>query len=448
MDTRPAVDCSNDDLLVSWKDISTYLKCSVRKAQRLEPRELPVKRIEGTKSVWASKSEIDRWLISQAEKAKGLQTQFAPIAAAGAGNSSCAEAITVDQEEGRLAARVSGIGALLPPRWLRLLIGISIGVTVGSAVASAYGLTVVLFGMTSAFLILTYPSLRDSRYTRGMVGFFMIAGMSYCSSATTLPDLIGSVINMTTLKPAFAYPFMAGLRFIPIPGLVSIFLVVCRANKGFAQNPRFRAAYLFLGWLFLFAAAAGGLIASGAYRIWLAGLPIRWTLLAGEVFVFGLNAGLFVLGYRFFNSTSITNYHEFLKWCGKAYLLIALTAAIVGSHWNEINKHQLDRRMPNAYRVQSTNVEGDLRNWLQQHSREAGPDLMSLSLDPEFLRALKTQAFYKYDFDEAFQVSGNAVIFGYRDGRDSLHRPPAFVLIRFPASLAAVLRFELVGRSF
>src|SRR5438093_13024987 len=66
----------NDDLLVSWKDIAAYLKCSVRKAQRLERRELPVKRIAGTKSVWASKAEIDRWFASEAEKTKSLQTQF------------------------------------------------------------------------------------------------------------------------------------------------------------------------------------------------------------------------------------------------------------------------------------------------------------------------------------------------------------------------------------
>ena len=72
MDTRLRVDCSNDDLLVSWKDIAAYLKCSVRKAQRLERRELPVNRIEGTKSVWASKSEIDRWLIIAGEKMRLL----------------------------------------------------------------------------------------------------------------------------------------------------------------------------------------------------------------------------------------------------------------------------------------------------------------------------------------------------------------------------------------
>src|SRR5881296_3770623 len=77
VDTIPRCDNPADDLLVGWKDIASYLKCSVRKAQRLERQELPVNRITGTKSVWASKSQIDRWLRSQAERAKRSQTQFA-----------------------------------------------------------------------------------------------------------------------------------------------------------------------------------------------------------------------------------------------------------------------------------------------------------------------------------------------------------------------------------
>src|SRR5438093_9137403 len=76
--TPPQNNRPNDDLLVSWKDIAGYLKCSVRKAQRLETRELPVNRISGTKSVWASKAEIDRWLSLQSEKTK---TQSAPRSA-------------------------------------------------------------------------------------------------------------------------------------------------------------------------------------------------------------------------------------------------------------------------------------------------------------------------------------------------------------------------------
>jgi len=445
VDTRLRVDCSNDDLLVSWKDIAAYLKCSVRKAQRLERRELPVNRIEGTKSVWASKSEIDRWLISQAEKTKGLQTQFATITASDSAGSGCAEAVTVEQtDEGRLAARISGIAELFSRGWLRLLFGISVGLTVGAAMVSAYGLTIVFFGIAAVFLMLTYRSLRNTSYTRGMVAFFMIAGMSYCASATTLPDVVGSVVNMTALKPALAYPLVTGLRFIPILVLISIFLVVLRNNRGFAHSWRSRAAYLFFGAFFLFGTAGVALTASGAYRLVQASLSIRWTLLAGESFIFGVNLGLFVLGYRFFNTTSIKNYHQFLKSCGTGYLLIALTAAIVGRHWNEINQHHLDTRMPHAYRVQNTDAEKDLRDWLERHSTEAGPDLVSLRSNLEFLHALRTQEFYRHDFDEAFQVSRRAVIFGYKAGRDSLDKRPIFVLIRFPAALAAVLRFELV----
>src|SRR5438034_3701522 len=74
VDTISRCDNPADDLLVGWKDIASFLKCSVRKAQRLERQELPVNRIAGTKSVWASKYEIDRWLTLQAEKTKSLQT--------------------------------------------------------------------------------------------------------------------------------------------------------------------------------------------------------------------------------------------------------------------------------------------------------------------------------------------------------------------------------------
>src|SRR5438552_9923885 len=96
VDTISRCDNRADDLLVGWKDIAAYLKCSVRKAQRLERRELPVNRIEGTKSVWASKSEIDRWLISRAERTKGLQTQFATMTASDTTGSRCSEAVTVE----------------------------------------------------------------------------------------------------------------------------------------------------------------------------------------------------------------------------------------------------------------------------------------------------------------------------------------------------------------
>jgi hypothetical protein len=192
--------------------------------------------------------------------------------------------------------------------------------------------------------------------------------------------------------------------------------------------------------LLLLVVSIAGLSTSGVYRIWQAGLPIRGTLLAGESFVLGVNIALFVFGYRFFNRTSMKNYHQLVSWSGMAYLLIALTAAIVNRHWNEINKYYLDVTYPQAYRVQNNNVAEAFRRWLQDHTPEAGTDLVAFFNDPESLDVLQTQQFYKQDFDDAFRA---AVILGYKSERDSRRKErPTFVRIRFPASLAAALRFQ------
>jgi len=58
------------------------------------------------------------------------------------------------------------------------------------------------------------------------------------ASATTLPDVIDSVVNMRTLRPALAYPFVTGLRFIPIPVLISMLLV---ASPVLVYNCRWRS---------------------------------------------------------------------------------------------------------------------------------------------------------------------------------------------------------------
>jgi hypothetical protein len=178
------------------------------------------------------------------------------------------------------------------------------------------------------------------------------------------------------------------------------------------------------------------------HRIWQSGLPIRWTFLAGEIFVFAVNVQLLLLGYRFFNTMSITGYDRFFKRCGTGLLLIALTAAILGRHWNETVMHHLDVRMPNAYRLESTDPSKDIQNWLEHRTTEAGPDLRSLANNPEFLQALRTQEFYKYDFDKAFQVPKKAVILGYKSTARLVDKRAIFVLMRFPADLAALLRFR------
>src|SRR5262249_51456498 len=151
VNTKPQSNSLNDDLLVSWKDIAAYLKCSVRKAQRLEQQELPVNRISGTKSVWASKLEIDRWLITQAQKTKGLQTELATVTAAARIDAGAPEAAAFQQADNQ-GAGTSAITAFIFRASLWLL-GISLGFTIGAAMVSAYGLTIVFFGITAALVV-------------------------------------------------------------------------------------------------------------------------------------------------------------------------------------------------------------------------------------------------------------------------------------------------------
>jgi hypothetical protein len=131
--------------------------------------------------------------------------------------------------------------------------------------------------------------------------------------------------------------------------------------------------------------------------------------------------------------------------CGIACVLIALTAAINSRHWTEIRHSSLDILHPAIYKVGNTNAANDLRTWLKNHDSEAGEDLVGLSSDPVFLYALENKPFYKRSFDEVLQGSHRAVIFGFRDIPNSSLRQPRFLLIRFPAELATILRFQRVN---
>jgi len=55
-----------DERLESWKEIAAYIKKDVKTAQRWEKKGLPVYRHDQTGSVYAYKSELDRWLKNPA----------------------------------------------------------------------------------------------------------------------------------------------------------------------------------------------------------------------------------------------------------------------------------------------------------------------------------------------------------------------------------------------
>ncbi len=90
-------------------------------------------RIPGAKSIRAWKAQIERWLTVQAETARHTQPN-----------------VTTPPQKG-IAGRA--------PLWL---LGVSIGLTVVAAIRSAYGLTIVFFGIAAVFAVLVYQSFRDS----------------------------------------------------------------------------------------------------------------------------------------------------------------------------------------------------------------------------------------------------------------------------------------------
>src|SRR5207237_10199951 len=106
-----------------------------------------------------------------------------------------------------------------------------------------------------------------------------------------------------------------------LPLLISAFWAALGTGllAGFSHSPRLRACYVFAGATLIVSAATAGLSLSGIHRIWTSGLPIRSTLLLGEFFVLGVNAVLFVFGYRFLNTKSIGTYRPLFSWCGIVY---------------------------------------------------------------------------------------------------------------------------------
>lgn len=411
--------CSRDNRLVGWKEIAAHMKCSVRKVQRLEHAGLPVNRIPGAKSVWASRSDVDSWLTVQAEISKQ-------------------QAKTQPKEE------------TAPPRLSSIAIAVQLSITavlllltVRAWIASAYGLTTLLFSLTASIIVMSYRYIPNRRWARAPLGAFLIAGMAYVTTATSLPGIVESIANMETLRPALAYPVVAGLRFIPGAITICLFWILTgfRNDSTGAQKPTVARAFAGIGFALLCTATTTGLLAFVTNPIWQSHLSIRWTLLAGELSILALNAGLLWLGYRFLIGPQ-GELRQFSARCGTVCLLIALIAATMSRHWNDINRRYLDVRQPPEYRVGNPNALADLHDWLQRHPSQVGPDLMTLPNDPEFIEAVRNGQFYRVRFDEPFQFSSKAVVLGYRAAQTMHEQRDGFRLVRFPTELANTLRLK------
>lgn len=167
-------------------------------------------------------------------------------------------------------------------------------------------------------------------------------------------------------------------------------------------------------------------------------------LTIGYLVVLGLNIAVWLVAHRAFGRVEIPSFRILAMGCIIAYLPLGLAGFVVDQEYNTINLHYLKVRRPEAYRAANPGAIEDFRRNPKELAIEIGSDLRNLLNDPSFERALRTQPFYKQDFDEMFQFGARSVMFGFEVSGDSPGSHSRFKIIRFPEAMAAALRFETV----
>jgi DNA-binding winged helix-turn-helix (wHTH) protein len=321
-----------------------------------------------------------------------------------------------------------------------------VAVTVRAMIAGAYWQAIgALFVLVLYVIVFSAQFEMRSALSRTAMATLVIGAMAYTASASTMPYVVSTVVNATTLKPSLLYPLVTGLKFIPLYVLVFGFWVfLALANDtGFSSNATARWAYVAsgIGFLAATAVALGG--PSGDYRIWHAGLPGYWTFVLGYSAILVVNIAVWAAGYWCFREGAILHYRRLFLFCGLAYLPLTMVAAMVDQQYNEINRYYLDQRRPVPYVAENPDLVKQMAENIPSAWRdEVGEDLAGLLKDPRFLLALKNQPFYKQNFDEPFQMGAPAVMFGYKENVTGASGTSPFRIVRFPLQLAQAIRFR------
>jgi hypothetical protein len=423
--------------LEGWKEIAVYVKRGIRTVQRWEARGFPVRRHPASGAVYALISEIDAWVNSVKDRPANSDQERERLPVS---NGSSEVQVPVIEA----IAPVLGVG--VQPWVLFLIASVLAGVLAAAIAKPAYGLAIFFFWVGAILLMLGYVRMADTLVARAIVAVYLTAAMSYTASASTLPDVLDRVINLTTLPPSIPYSFAIGLKFIPLFILVFIYWVLGAHGGGTASwsNVWLDRAYMLTGALFLLATVVCLSVISADLRIWKAGLVGGWILCVTYTVIFSANLAVWIFARRVFKSKPLASSRRIPLFCTIAYLPVALAAFFMDSEYNRVNTYYLDVRWPEAYVAANPDAvkEFDLREHL---GTKVGQDLRHLLIDSDFSQALRNGTFYKQHFDEPFQLGSRAVIFAFRPGTRSDRGRRPFVSIRFPKELADALRFESIG---
>lgn len=318
---------------------------------------------------------------------------------------------------------------------LMIALFVSLGFFVPLTMEGSFAPATIVLAVSAIAVILILGMVPNSVPVRAASALFMLGAMAYFPSAWTLGEFGGIVINMDVLPPAPVYPFITGIKFIPV------FVLICgywvglgfRDDAGFETESVLAKTYLLLGCFFLIAWVLAGWT-TGDYNIWKSQIPRRQVLVFGYSTVLAANLFILLFGYRFFRKKSISSYQRLFAYGFIAYFIVAVAGSIVDHEYNKINECCLDKRRPEAYVVGNPKVSSSATISLP----DVGIRLREMLEDPSFRQVLQTEKFYKDDFDEPFQK--RASLFGFRDS----HSPPSsprFQLVRFPRALVEMLRF-------
>jgi hypothetical protein len=444
--------------LEGWKDIARYLRRSKRTVQRWENKGLPVQRQE-VLGIIAYRSELDLWVkrlkdsgltgqdVEASNRANDVRREGPAEASAdlrAAGSSGAPkESWSQDALNGERRAVL-----WLRRRWFRACSTAVLASAAYAVVEDAYGVAMILLWVGAAFVVLGYMRVSDGPVARAAVAFYLVSTMAYTTTASTMSDLMATMINITKLPPAPAFLFVLGLKFVPLYVLVLAYWAISGYRvsleppvRGFVSK-----SYLALGLLVLCTEFLLLERLSGDNRVWQAGVPGRWTILIGSAVVLAGNLAVWIAGLSCFAGAATLDYRRLFTICAVIYLPVAVGAFFVEAEHNRINRYYLDIRWPEPYivsnpdavREATVSARGEL-------TVKIGPDLEALLNDPAFNTALRHGKFYKQHLDESFQLARRAVVFAYRAKPSSNRARNEFIAIRFPKDLADALRFHLAG---
>ncbi len=286
--------------------------------------------------------------------------------------------------------------------WSFALIAGIIAAAVGfwlAAVNGSYGVAIIMCGIGCVLLVIMYRRSEDTVPARAGVAVVFAAIMAYIPSAATIPQVVDSVVNATTLKPAVIYPFITGLKFIPLFCVVLLEWVLLPLRRvGLPQWFDSRFGYFLRGAVVLLVTAIALVWNSGEDKIFRSSLPGSGVILVGYTVVLAINLGLWFLACGEFAKEKRAGFTPLLLTLAFAYLPLALAGFIIDQKYNFVNLHYLDKRRPTAYRVVYPQAIEAFKRSPSGVRAEIGPDLMLLISDPAFARTLNTELFYRQDF--------------------------------------------------